>query len=229
MTEPWLLIETSGRGGSVGLAVGGAVRGRALDPARRHNRDLAPAVESLLREADLAPPDVLAVAVSVGPGSYTGLRVGVVSAKAWAFATGCRLVPVPTFHALAAQADAAGTLDVVSDGLQGLVYAQRFTAAGGEWHPANDLHLAPAADWAATLPPGGRVTGPAVGLVEALLPPHTTLLPPADRTPTLAGLLHAARRTPDAGPDAVFTLEPLYLRPSSAEEQATKRAMTNAE
>ena len=120
MSETWLLLETSGRGGRIGVAVAGrVVRSANLDAARRHNRDLAPAVAALL------PSDGLTgVMVSVGPGSYTGLRVGVMSAKALAYATGCRLVAVPTFHTIAEQTPPeATTVEVIADALQGQVYA----------------------------------------------------------------------------------------------------------
>src|SRR5205814_7867727 len=131
---------TSGRGGGVGLAVGGAVAQEALDPARRHNRDLAPAADELLRAAGLAPKQLRGVMVSVGPGSYTGLRVVVMSAKALAYATGCRLVAVPTFAAIADRAPAeAETLWVIVDALQGQLYLQRFGLRDGRRVPTDVL------------------------------------------------------------------------------------------
>src|SRR5690349_573125 len=112
MSESWLLIETSGRVGKVGLARGGGVvRSADLDATRRHARDLTAAVDGLLRAEAIGPRDLAGVMVSLGPGSYTGLRVGVMAAKALAYATGCRLVPVGTFAAVAEQAPAeAGVL-----------------------------------------------------------------------------------------------------------------------
>ena len=78
-----LLIETSGRVGQVALADGPSVVGvRRLEESRHHARDLAPAVADLLAAASWTPRDLSAVAVSRGPGSYTGLRVGIMSAKA---------------------------------------------------------------------------------------------------------------------------------------------------
>jgi tRNA threonylcarbamoyl adenosine modification protein YeaZ len=78
-----LILETSGRVASVALAEGGRLLGtRRLDEARRHARDLAPAVAGLLAGQGRRPRDVHAVLVGRGPGSYTGLRVGVMSAKA---------------------------------------------------------------------------------------------------------------------------------------------------
>src|SRR4051794_34194529 len=123
-----LIIETSGRPGAVALAEAEKIRGvRQLDEARRQARDLAPAVKELLQRQGWRSADIQAVFVSQGPGSYTGLRVGITSAKVFAYATGCALVAVDTFAAIAMQAlapaaNAAGSLDVLADAQQDKVY-----------------------------------------------------------------------------------------------------------
>src|SRR5690242_12220662 len=127
--EPRLLIlETSGRAGFVAVAEGPRLMyDRRLDETRRHARDLAPAAADLLQRAGWRPRDVQAVIVGKGPGSYTGLRVGIMAAKAFAYATGCALVGVETFGAIARQAPSeALRLDVVADAQQGRAYWQRF-------------------------------------------------------------------------------------------------------
>src|SRR5947209_2072097 len=99
-----LLIETSGRRGQVGAASGrDLIAHRELDPARTHARDLAPAVKSVLTAAGWTARDLTAVFVSVGPGSYTGLRVGVMAAKALAYAVKCDFLAVETFAVIAAR------------------------------------------------------------------------------------------------------------------------------
>src|SRR4051812_47130680 len=142
MSGNWLLIETSGRVGRLGLARGGAVaRAADLDPARRHARDLAATADALLTADALRPADLTGVMVGHGPGSYTGLRVGLISAKALAYALGCQLVPVPTFAAIAEQAPAeARVLWVLADALQGLIYVQRFERAD-RWAAADELRI----------------------------------------------------------------------------------------
>src|SRR5688572_8737443 len=93
-----LVLETSCRRGLVAVADGDrALAVRALDESRRNARDLAPAVAALLAEQGWKARQLEVVIVSVGPGSYTGLRVGIMSAKALAYATGCALVGVETF------------------------------------------------------------------------------------------------------------------------------------
>src|SRR5262245_25636146 len=129
MTAPRLLIlETSSRRGLVAVALGGAVReARHLDEARRNAvaRDLAPSVADLLRGQGWKAADLDGVLVSLGPGSYTGLRVGIMSAKALAYATRCALIGVETFPAIARQAPpGCERLDVLGDAQQDKVYAQ---------------------------------------------------------------------------------------------------------
>ena len=226
MSEAWVILETSGRGGHVGLAVDDRVAGEvALDPARRHNRDLAPAMATLLADAGLKPADLAGVMVSVGPGSFTGLRVGVMTAKSLAWALDCRLVPVPTFHAIAEQSpDDATTVDVISDALKGLVYAQRFYRSDVGWLPVNDLRIVPAVDWAGDLSDEVWVSGPGVGLHAAIIPADTPQVPPAVRTASVTGVLRVGLRTDPLTPSEIAGLEPLYLRPSSAEEAAARKA-----
>src|SRR5262245_25336168 len=139
----FLILETSDRMGQVWLARGDRLlRGRRLDEARRHARDLAPAVAELLAGEGWRPRDLDAVVVGRGPGSYTGLRVGVMSAKALAYATGCALVAVDTFTAIALQApDEADRLDVLADAQQDNVYVQAFArpGPGAPMRPAGEL------------------------------------------------------------------------------------------
>src|SRR5438445_2753218 len=100
-----LIMETSGRGAFVAAAEGRRLlHVRGLDEARRHARGLAPASASVLVAAGWQPRDVAAVVVGRGPGSYTGLRVGIMAAKAFAYATGCAAVAVETFAAIGQQA-----------------------------------------------------------------------------------------------------------------------------
>ncbi|MFO0852344.1 MAG: tRNA (adenosine(37)-N6)-threonylcarbamoyltransferase complex dimerization subunit type 1 TsaB [Gemmataceae bacterium] len=220
MGEPWLLVETSGRGGRVGAAVGGEVVQRAdLDPARRHNRDLAPTVTAVLKAAGVGFRDLHGVMVSVGPGSYTGLRVGIMSAKAVAFATGCRLVAVPTFHVIAEQATDANDVLVIADALQGQTYAQRFTRAAGGW-TTGDLGIRPAAETLPTLAGETWVSGPGVETFAGLIPEGVHRPPPTGRLPGLDVLLQVGLGLPPLTREELFALEPLYLRDSSAEEKA---------
>src|SRR5829696_4340229 len=121
-----LLLETSSRGPLAALAEGErVVASRRLDETRRNARDLAPAVAELLAGRGLKARDLGGVIVGLGPGSYTGLRVGVMTAKTLAYAVGCPLVGVPTFHVLARQAG-GGLVEVIADAQKDAIYHQAF-------------------------------------------------------------------------------------------------------
>ena len=115
-----------------GLARGEAVvRTAALDDTRRHARDLAATVGQMVEAEGLKAREMEGVMVGRGPGSYTGLRVGIMSAKALAYAVGCRLVAVDTFAAIALQVPAdVERVWVIADALQGQIYRQPFVRTG---------------------------------------------------------------------------------------------------
>jgi tRNA threonylcarbamoyladenosine biosynthesis protein TsaB len=221
MSGTWLVLETSGRLGRVGLARGGAiVRSRELAETRRLARDLAPLTGELLRQDGLAPREVAGVMVSIGPGSYTGLRVGIMSAKAFAYATGIPLIAVPTFAAIALQVPAEVETWVIADGLQGLVYVQRFRAGAA----LDELRIAKAEDVLPAIPAGSVVTGPGVAVYEKSIPPGVRIVDEPDREPTLMSVFRAGSVLAPHSRELLFALEPLYLRGSSAEEKAKASA-----
>ncbi len=222
VTPRLLLLETSGRTAQVALAEGDSLlSARRLDESRNHARDLAPAVADLLAGAGWKPRDIAAVVVSRGPGSYTGLRVGLMSAKTFAYAAGCALLAIDTFPVIAAQAPAdADPLDVIADAQQQKVYLQRF--ARGQ--PASPLVIRPVAEWLADAP-APWVSGPGLRLHLGHLPAPVRAVDEALREPRPESLLALGLRRYGAGErDDLVAVEPLYLRPSSAEEQWQKRA-----
>ena len=100
-----LSIETSGDSCSAALSKNGATfASDFLDTPRMQSSRLAPMVDSLLKENNLTMKQLSAVAVSSGPGSYTGLRVGVSMAKGLCFGAGVALIAVGTLDLIAAQA-----------------------------------------------------------------------------------------------------------------------------
>jgi tRNA threonylcarbamoyladenosine biosynthesis protein TsaB len=97
-----LSIETATDVCSAAVIAGGEVAGRrTITRPRMHAERLVPIIGECLDEAGLPASALDAVAVSAGPGSYTGLRIGVSTAKGIVFATGARLIAVPTLEALA--------------------------------------------------------------------------------------------------------------------------------
>ena len=216
MNPRLLLIETSGRAGAVALAEGESLLStRRLDEARHQARDLAPAVAELLAAAGWKPRDLTAVVISRGPGSYTGLRVGLMSAKTFAYAADCALLAIDTFPVIAAQVPpGADPLDVIADAQQQKVYLQRFE--GGV--AVSPLVIRPVADWLADAP-APWVSGPALRQHSGRLPPPVRPVDESLWDPRPESMLALALKRWRAGDrDDLFTVEPLYLRPSSAEE-----------
>jgi tRNA threonylcarbamoyladenosine biosynthesis protein TsaB len=104
-----LAIETAGRIGSVCVAEGATVLARAELPSdRRHAAGLHTAIDHLVRRAGWPPDGIDEVYVSSGPGSFTGVRIGITVARTLAWAIGARLVRVPTLNGLARNALDAG-------------------------------------------------------------------------------------------------------------------------
>jgi len=99
--DPTLAIETASRHGEVALARGDKLIEVATVPRqRRHGVELMPAIAGLCGRHGVTPAALRAVIVSLGPGSFTGLRIAVATAKMLAMANETRVVGVPTIEAL---------------------------------------------------------------------------------------------------------------------------------
>ena len=129
-----LAIETSGARGGIALVEDGhVVATRALDENMRHARDLVPAMDSACKQAGWDPRAVDVVAVSIGPGSFTGVRIAVVTAKTIAWDTGAKVVAAPSLRALAHNAPAdAGRIACILDAKRGGLFASVFERRGAE-------------------------------------------------------------------------------------------------
>jgi tRNA threonylcarbamoyladenosine biosynthesis protein TsaB len=106
MPDPRILaIETSGRLGSVAVALGPTLlAARDLSPTQHHAVELMPAVRDLTLAQGWAPDQIDHVYLSLGPGSFTGLRIAVAVARALHQATGCKLIGVPSLDIIAQNA-----------------------------------------------------------------------------------------------------------------------------
>ncbi len=105
--------------------------------ANNHTVELAPAIRAAFAQTRTTPAGLTAVAVSQGPGSFTGLRIGMGVAKGLALATGCPLVAVPTLEIVAAAVPVAPEpLVTVLQAGRGRVCAQTFRAGASRWEPS---------------------------------------------------------------------------------------------
>ncbi len=126
-------LETATPYGSVALVgpQGLLAESTALVPMR-HLEWLIPAIERVLADAGVSRMQVEGLAVSQGPGGFTGLRIGIATATAWARASGVPLVGVSTLEALAAVAASSGLVVPVLDARRGEVAAAVFRREDGQ-------------------------------------------------------------------------------------------------
>ena len=207
-------IDTSGDVCAVALLDGDAVRFQAeIAVARAHGRRLAPLVGEAFGHVGRRPGELGLVAVAAGPGSYTGLRIGVSTAKGLALATGCALATVPTLQALAATARQPGVVVAVLPSRRGEVYAGAYVVGPSSNNGPDipDELLAPAAlavgEVAGWMPPGAAVGGPGA---DALGPSAARVEMRASGAAVARLGLARWRATGDDDPAAA---EPLYLKP----------------
>ncbi len=101
-----LALETSGRTGSVAIALGEQILGEIRFSApMRHSAEIFPSVQELLKRFSRSPKDIEHIYISVGPGSFTGLRIAVALAKTIHLANNVKIVAVDTLDVIAANAD----------------------------------------------------------------------------------------------------------------------------
>ena len=143
MSERILMIETSTESCSVAVCDGTAILASRLDETpRQQSSMLVPYIVDVLREAGLESRDLDAVAVSEGPGSYPGLRVGVSTAKGYCFGAGKPLIGVDTLQILACQAE--GSYDrivAMIDARRMEVYAAPFDGSARKTGPTKAVIL----------------------------------------------------------------------------------------
>ncbi|MCU0722952.1 MAG: tRNA (adenosine(37)-N6)-threonylcarbamoyltransferase complex dimerization subunit type 1 TsaB, partial [Planctomycetes bacterium] len=153
-------FETSGPTGSVGASEEGRTSERVFPEGTQHGRLLAAETEALLRALGWSLEGVGILAVSAGPGSYTGLRIGMAFAKGLAFAAGKPLVAVPTLEAMArTPPPGEGPVAVVLDARWGHAYAAAFESCGGRLRRLTQDLVGGPDEVFAQLPKGARFFG----------------------------------------------------------------------
>jgi tRNA threonylcarbamoyladenosine biosynthesis protein TsaB len=221
-----LVIDTATERAAVGLVtLAGRVHSLATAPARRHGRDLIPQIAAILSESGLVAADVDVIGVGLGPGSYTGLRVGVTAAKTLAYATGASLLGLDSLHAIALNAAAdALHVSVIADAQRDDIYVADYSrpCEGAPLAAARASRIEPLTEWLKQLEPDVLVLGPGLGSarIRAALPPSCRLANPGLNFPDGRCLIELARAAFDTGRrENPWLLEPLYLRKSAAEEK----------
>lgn len=207
----WLAIDTATDRASVALGLPGSVIAEAeITGARRHASQLLPAILEALRRAGAGLPEIEAIVLADGPGSFTGLRVGAAVAKALAESQPIALWSAPSLLSSAASVAQDGRLVLaLSDALRGEVFAAAYRVTSGrvETLLAPSVHRPEALDASGLQPQ--LVTGPAADRMGGIpaWPSAATLL-------RLIGLSGGVHRITDAR-----RWEPDYGRPAEAQVQ----------
>ena len=218
-----LALETSTSIGTVATLDGpGLVRQAELPGEKRTAQSLAPAIAALLAAASWTPGQIELVATTRGPGSFTGLRIAVTTAKTLAYATGASLIGLDTLEVIAAQSAEPGPrLHVILDAQRNQLFAARFDRDSSDsWLPGGPSRIMDIDTWLDQLESPTAATGPGLRRVLDLLPPSVHVVP-ADRwapqARTVAQL--ALDRFLAGRRDDLWQLAPNYCRQSAAEEK----------
>lgn len=215
-------IETSGPTASVAILRDEALLAEhILHHTRTHSEAVMPMLERLMEELDIAPADIGAIAVNCGPGSFTGVRIGVCTANAMGAALHIPVIGVDSLRTLYKNVDFwPGNVCAVVDAGNGSAYfaqyerntltAEPSAAVASEYIPMVPAHTLFVGDGAAAYADIiGNVAGAAIA-------------PASSSISRASALCRAAQELIFSGETSMQTA-PLYLRPSQAERMWSKR------
>jgi tRNA threonylcarbamoyladenosine biosynthesis protein TsaB len=214
-----LAIEVTGPGGGAALLVDDSVTVRAIPPEVRRGRSLVPGIAALLAEAGIAPEDLDGIACGVGPGSFTGIRIGVATAATLAYAADLPVLDVGSLHGIAANApESAHSVLVALDARRGRVFAARFARTDDGLVLEGEYRNAPPDDVLAGLSPDTWVLGDA----RRVYPDTLDSFPGDADAPVRPDVIARLARARFAAGEAMRPdqLKPLYLRLSDPEIRA---------
>jgi tRNA threonylcarbamoyladenosine biosynthesis protein TsaB len=221
-----LALETSGRIGSVALALDDRILAtRQFEHGLQNAAKLLPIIDDAMREQGWSPRDLQELYVSIGPGSFTGLRLAVTLAKTMALAMGVKIVAVPTLRVLVENAPPeAQHVIVVLDAKRDQVFTARFERRDDQsWIEREGAHLDALPAMLARAPRPVYLSGEGIPFHEKFIPNDDAFViithPNAwrARAEVVAHLGHGlARRGEFADP---LKLAPIYIRLPEAEEK----------
>jgi len=227
-----LAFETSAKAGSVALHDGFCLLGESYcNTGLTHSQTLMTMAEDLLKTCNFTPGDVTAVAVAAGPGSFTGVRIGVAAAKGFAWGGEIPCYGVSTLEAMAVSLGAyEGFVVPVMDARRNQVYNALFRAEQGQLRRLTEDRAIALSELAEEL---GSLDGPvflvgdgSVLTYNTLKPqiPHLVLPPEHQMHQRASGVaIAAARRIAKGEPGNGADLTPNYLRLSQAERERLAR------
>jgi tRNA threonylcarbamoyladenosine biosynthesis protein TsaB len=215
-----LAIETATAMLGVALYDGERIRASIqINRGNAHDELLAPLCRDIVERAGMTMKDLRGIAVSAGPGSFTGLRIGMAVAKGMVLALDIPLAVVPTHDAIAEGVArnwrhvAASTLAVCIDAKRDDIYAATFLLSGNEWRTERSVQVCDAETLVGVLHEGTVLVGDGAAKVHRYAPQALHLLPDyasvfdARSVAILGARMLASGNAAD--PDAC---EPLYVQ-----------------
>jgi len=241
-----IAIETSGRIGSIAVVADNQILAEEQFPhGLQHAAHIVPMIDRLTRGQGWTPRDIEHLYVSVGPGSFTGLRIGVTLAKAMALTTGVKIVAVPSVRVLVENAqEDAQHVNIVLDAKRDQIFTARFERQPSGWMEREPAHLDDLASMLARCPRPAHLIGEGIPYHQKFIPKEqVTSSPPStgerwsgagviitDQTlwrarASVVAMIgtQLARQNHFADP---MTLTPIYIRRPEAEEKFEQQHRT---
>jgi tRNA threonylcarbamoyladenosine biosynthesis protein TsaB len=230
-----LAIETSGRIGSIAIVQDDRILAEEqFAHGLQHAAHIIPMIDRLCRAQQWSPRDIEHLYVSHGPGSFTGLRIGITLAKTMALAMGVKIVPVPSVHVLAENApEDAANLIIVLDAKRDQIFTARFERAAcsgqqaAKWTEREAAHLDTLGAMLARCQKPVHLLGEGIPYHRKFIPENDPLviMTPEEswraRASAVAKLgSQLARENRFTDP---LTLTPIYIRRPEAEEKLLQR------
>jgi tRNA threonylcarbamoyladenosine biosynthesis protein TsaB len=220
-----LALETSGRIGSIALVDDQRVIAEEqFAHGLKHAAQIIPIIDRLVRSAGWTPRSLEHVYLSAGPGSFTGLRIGVTLAKMLALASGVKLVAVPTLSVLAENAPPeAKHLIIVLDAKRDQIFTARFARQGERWIEIEPARLDTLLAMLSRSPRPVHLLGEGLPMHDRFVPVDDRQVVVTDQDFWRAKASVVARLGLELASRGEFTdplsLTPIYIRKPEAEEK----------
>jgi tRNA threonylcarbamoyladenosine biosynthesis protein TsaB len=224
-----LAIETSGRIGSIALAENSTILAEEpFEHGLQNAAKILPIIDRMCRARNWIAKDLEDLYISIGPGSFTGLRIGVTLCKTIAFATGAKICAVPSVRVLAENAPLdARHLIIVLDAKRDQIFTARLERSADGWREVETAHLDSLTDMLARAPRPIHLLGEGVPYHQKFIPTDASIIVTHSelwraRASVVARLgYEMSVRGEFCDP---YRLAPMYIRRPEAEEKADRAA-----